>query len=175
VLYFWLRKGREIARADGKGGDFTGVAGAAHGNRRAVCRWLDLAGQSTKAQLLPSGFLTEGSHSMKPLLLTLPLVLLAACSSPGKLKEAPALRLESGKSPSVYMTCLLPKWQAIRSSSTVKEIRFGYRLLVPTTSGETAGVLLETTAADKGSDVSLYRRNPPNPDDAITLAARSCR
>lgn len=38
---------------------------------------------------------------MKPLMLTLPLILLAACSSPGKLKEeAPALRLESGKSPS---------------------------------------------------------------------------
>ncbi|MDH0293551.1 hypothetical protein N7414_30905 [Pseudomonas sp. GD04087] len=112
---------------------------------------------------------------MKPLLLTLPLILLAACSSPGKLKEdAPALRLESGKSPSVYMTCLLPKWQAIRSSSAVKEIRFGYRLLVPAAPGDGTEVLLETTAADKGSDVVLYRRNAPSPDDAITQAARSC-
>ncbi|MFV3370203.1 hypothetical protein ACNFH5_18730 [Pseudomonas sp. NY15435] len=112
---------------------------------------------------------------MKPLLLTLPLILLAACTSPGKLKEeAPALRLESGKSPSVYMTCLLPKWQTIRASATVKEIRFGYRLLVPATAGDTAEVLLETTAADKGSDVALYRRNAPSPDDAITQAARSC-
>ncbi|MBV7585652.1 hypothetical protein KW851_22660 [Pseudomonas sp. PDM33] len=112
---------------------------------------------------------------MKPLLLTLPLILLTACSSPGKLKEdAPALRLESGKSPSVYMSCLLPKWQAIRSSAAVKEIRFGYRLLVPAASGDTAEVLLEATAADKGSDVVLYRRNPPSPDDAITQAARSC-
>ncbi|WP_236198700.1 hypothetical protein [Pseudomonas pseudonitroreducens] len=112
---------------------------------------------------------------MKPLLLTLPLILLAACSSPGKLKEdAPALRLESGKSPSVYMTCLLPKWQAIRSSSTVKEIRFGYRLLIPATSGDSPEALLETTAADKGSDVVLYRRHSPSPDDAITQAARSC-
>ncbi|MDN6859128.1 hypothetical protein QO207_21235 [Pseudomonas sp. CAN2814] len=112
---------------------------------------------------------------MKPLLLTLPLVLLAACSSPGKLKEeAPALRLESGKSPSVYMTCLLPKWQGIRSASTVTEIRFGYRLQVPAASGDTAEVLLETTATDQGSDVALYRRNAPSPDDALTLAARSC-
>ncbi len=112
---------------------------------------------------------------MKPLLLTLPLMLLAACSSPGRLKEeAPALRLESGKSPSVYMTCLLPKWQAIRPPAAVKEIRFGYRLLVPAASGDTAEVLLETTAADKGSDLVLYRRNPPSRDDAITLAARSC-
>lgn len=112
---------------------------------------------------------------MKPLLLTLPLILLAACSSPGKLKEdAPALRLESGKSPSVYMTCLLPKWQAIRSSSAVKEIRFGYRLLMPTTSGDSPEALLETTAADKGSDVVLYRHNAPSQDDAINLAARSC-
>lgn len=112
---------------------------------------------------------------MKALLVTLPLILLVACSSPGRLKEeAPALRLESGKSPSVYMTCLLPKWQAIRSSATVKEIRFGYRLLVPAASGDTAEVLLEATAADGGSDVLLYRRNSPSPDDAITLAARGC-
>lgn len=112
---------------------------------------------------------------MKPLMLTLPLILLAACSSPGKLKEeAPALRLESGKSPSVYMTCLLPKWQAIRSSSAVKEIRFGYRLLVPAASGDGTEMLLETTASDKGSDVVLYRRNAPSPDDPITQAARSC-
>ncbi|WP_315807463.1 hypothetical protein [Pseudomonas sp. C9-3] len=101
--------------------------------------------------------------------------LLAGCTSPGKLKEdAPALRLESGKSPSVYMTCLLPKWQAIRSSSAVKEIRFGYRLLMPTTSGDSPEALLETTAADKGSDVVLYRHNAPSQDDAINLAARSC-
>ncbi|MFS2124537.1 hypothetical protein [Pseudomonas sp. Pseusp97] len=101
--------------------------------------------------------------------------LLAGCSSPAKLKEeAPALRLASGKSPSVYMTCLLPKWQAIRPSAAVKEVRFGYRLLVPASSGDTAQVLLETTATDKGSDVVLYRRSPPSPDDAITLAARSC-
>lgn len=112
---------------------------------------------------------------MKPLLLTLPLILLAACSSPGKLKdEAPALRLESGKSPSVYMTCLLPKWQAIRSSATVREVRFGYRLLLPGTAGDSTEVLLETTAANRGSDVTLYRRNPPSPDDAITQSARSC-
>lgn len=101
--------------------------------------------------------------------------LLAGCTSPGKLKEdAPALRLESAKSPSVYMTCLLPKWQAIRSSSTVKEIRFGYRLVMPATSGDSREALLETTAADKGSDVVLYRRHSPSPDDAINLAARSC-
>jgi len=112
---------------------------------------------------------------MKPLFLTLPLILLAACTSPGKLKEeAPALRLESGKSPSVYMTCLLPEWQSIRPSAAVQEIRFGYRLLVPAASGDIPEVLLETTAADKGSDVALYRRNPPSPDDAITLTARSC-
>ncbi|WP_440466583.1 hypothetical protein ACKI1H_23965 [Pseudomonas sp. YH-1] len=112
---------------------------------------------------------------MKPLMLTLPLILLAACSSPGKLKEeAPALRLESGKSPSVYMTCLLPKWRAIRPASAVKEIRFGYRLLVPAASDDTTEELLEVTAADRGSDVVLYRRNAPSPDDLITQAARSC-
>ncbi|MCG8910396.1 hypothetical protein [Pseudomonas sp. DP-17] len=112
---------------------------------------------------------------MKPLLLTLPLILLAACSSPGKLKEeALALQLESGKSPSVYMTCLLPKWQAIRPLAAVKEIRFGYRLQMSAASGDTTAVLLETTATDKGSDVVLYRRDAPSPDDAITLAARSC-
>jgi hypothetical protein len=101
--------------------------------------------------------------------------LLAGCTSPDRLKEeGPALRLESGKSPSVYMSCLLPKWQQIRPSATVREIRFGYRLLLPSASGATAEVLLETTAADRGSDVLLYRRNAPSPDDAITLAARSC-
>ncbi|MDF3868157.1 hypothetical protein P3W53_27095 [Pseudomonas denitrificans (nom. rej.)] len=106
---------------------------------------------------------------------TLLCALLAGCSSPGELKEdAPALRLESGKSPSVYMTCLLPKWQATRPSVVVKEIRFGYRLLVPVAAGDTAEVLLEATAADKGSDVALYRRNAPSPDDALTLAVRSC-
>lgn len=112
---------------------------------------------------------------MKPRVTLLCALLLAGCTSPGTLKEeAPALRLESGRSPSVYMTCLLPKWQSIRSSAAVKEIRFGYRLLIPAASGDTAEVLLETTAADKGSDVVLYRRNAPRPDDAITLAARSC-
>lgn len=106
---------------------------------------------------------------------TLLCALMAGCTSPGKLKEeAPALRLESGKSPSVYMTCLLPKWQAIRPSSAVQELRFGYRLLVPSASGDTAEVLLDTTAADQGSDVVLYRRATPSPDDAITLAVRSC-
>ncbi|MCP1624360.1 hypothetical protein [Pseudomonas nitroreducens] len=106
---------------------------------------------------------------------TLLCALLAGCTSPGALKEeAPALRLESGRSPSVYMTCLLPKWQSIRASATVKEIRFGYRLLIPAASGDTAEVLLEATAADKGSDVVLHRRHAPSPDDAITLAARSC-
>lgn len=106
---------------------------------------------------------------------TLLCALLAACTSPGKLKEqAPALRMESGKSPTVYMTCLLPKWQALRLSAEVKEIRFGYRLLVPGAAGDTVEVLLEVTAAEKGSDVTLYRRNPPIPDDAITGAARSC-
>ncbi|MFJ3261997.1 hypothetical protein ACIPK7_17250 [Pseudomonas sp. NPDC086581] len=112
---------------------------------------------------------------MNPLLLTLPLILLVACSSPSKLKEdAPALRLESGRSPSVYMSCLLPKWQATRPSAAVKEIRLGYRLLVPVAAGDTAEVLLEATASDKGSDVVLYRRDAPSPDDALTLAARSC-
>ncbi|QIE88546.1 hypothetical protein [Pseudomonas nitroreducens] len=112
---------------------------------------------------------------MKRLLLTLPLILLAACSSPGKLKEeAPGLRMESAKSPSVYMTCLLPKWREIRSSSSVKEIRFGYRLLMPATASDSPEALLEATAADKGSDVVLYRRHSPSPDDAINLAARSC-
>jgi len=101
--------------------------------------------------------------------------LLAGCSSPGKLKEeAQALRLESAKSPSVYMTCLLPKWQGIRASAGVREIRLGYRLIMPTSAGDTAEALLETTAMDKGSDVVLYRRNAPSPDDAITQAARSC-
>lgn len=101
--------------------------------------------------------------------------LLAGCTSPGKLKEeAPGLRMESAKSPSVYMTCLLPKWQAIRSASAVKEIRFGYRLLMPATASDSPEALLEATAADKGSDVVLYRRHSPSPDDAINLAARSC-
>ena len=100
---------------------------------------------------------------------------LAGCTSPGLLKEeAPALRLESGTSPSVYMPCLLPKWQAIRPAASVTEIRFGYRLLLPAASGDAAQVLLETTAADKGSAVALYRRDAPAADDAITLAARSC-
>ncbi|MBB4862321.1 hypothetical protein HNP46_001159 [Pseudomonas nitritireducens] len=109
------------------------------------------------------------------LLVMMLLVLMAGCSSPGRLKEeAPVLRLESGKSPSVYMTCLLPQWQGLRPAATVREIRFGYRLLLPAASADYTEALLETTAADKGSDVVLYRRNAPSPDDAITLAARSC-
>ncbi|MFR0688036.1 hypothetical protein ACLUTX_01435 [Enterobacterales bacterium AE_CKDN230030158-1A_HGKHYDSX7] len=106
---------------------------------------------------------------------TLLCAVLAGCTSPGKLKEeAPVLRLQANHSPSVYMTCLLPKWQELRASAAVQEIRLGYRLIMPSGSGDTAEALLETTAVDKGSDIALYRRNPPSADDAITRAVRSC-
>lgn len=112
---------------------------------------------------------------MNRLLLAAGFAALAACSSPGKLKEeAPALRLDSRKSPSVYMTCLLPQWQSYRASATVAEVRFGYRLLMPDASGRETEALLEVTAAGQGSDVALYRRAAPIPDDAIVRAARAC-
>lgn len=112
---------------------------------------------------------------MKRLLLVVGLAVLAACSSPGKLKdEAPALRLDSGKSPSVYMTCLLPQWQAYRRSAAVKEIRFGYRLLMPDASGHETEAMLEVTATDHGSDVVLYRQAATVPEDAIVHAVRAC-
>lgn len=112
---------------------------------------------------------------MKRLLLVAGLVALAACSSPGKLKEqAPSVRLESGKSPSVYMTCLLPQWQSYRAAATVQEIRLGYRLLMPDASGREAQALLEVTASDNGSDVALYRHAAPVPDDVVGRAARAC-
>lgn len=100
---------------------------------------------------------------------------LAGCSSPGQLKEnAPAIHLATGKSPSVYMTCLLPQWQSYRATATVQEIRLGYRLLMPDVSGCEAQALLEVTASDNGSDVVLYRHAAPVPDDAIGRAARAC-
>ncbi|QRY78449.1 hypothetical protein JVX91_23125 [Pseudomonas sp. PDNC002] len=102
-------------------------------------------------------------------------VALAGCSSPGKLKEeAPAVRLQSTQSPSVYMACLLPRWQSYRPSAAVREIRLGYRLIMPAAAGDSAQALVEVTATDKGSDVTLYRRDSPVPDDAITAAVRSC-
>lgn len=112
---------------------------------------------------------------MKPVAMLLLCAGLAACSSPGLLKEnAPATRLATARSPSTYMTCLLPQWQSYRATASVREIRFGYRLLMPGAAGQAPEALLEVTANDAGSDVVLHRYSATTPGDTIARAVRGC-
>ncbi|MDF3931873.1 hypothetical protein [Pseudomonas citronellolis] len=103
-------------------------------------------------------------------LVALLLLGLAGCQSPGQLKEeAPAQRLQTLKSPPVYRDCLAPKW----AGAAQREIRFGYRLVLPEGQGGEPASLLEVTANERGSLVALYQR-PGVEGDAAERAAREC-
>lgn len=110
---------------------------------------------------------------MRFLLLTSALTLtLAGC---GSTPNNPSVDLETPKAAGDYAQCVLPKWQALKPSTTLTETKGHYKLLA---AGKVSqDDILEVFKGNPNTRVFLYQRAPLASafgQSALEKAAREC-
>ncbi|AXM94746.1 hypothetical protein ACU5P1_11970 [Pseudomonas plecoglossicida] len=106
-------------------------------------------------------------HNLRILFCSALAVSLVGCANPGK----PTASKVTDKTPSEYVACLLPKWQAVAPLTTQKSISHGYRLTAP--SAVTSDEVLEVVEYRKGSRATFYKGSFLS-SDKLRQAARDC-
>ena len=104
------------------------------------------------------------------------LALLAGCVSPGDLEtHKPSISVTTKKDPKQYALCVFPKWQSVRTDSSMVETESGYRLWVA--SNNMADELLDISRVASGSKVVLRQRmawSAMPGRSGVESAVRSC-
>ncbi|WP_207285229.1 hypothetical protein [Pseudomonas sp. FW300-N2A2] len=96
---------------------------------------------------------------MRRTLITLALIALAGCTTPGDLlKGDPSVSKETSKDPKSVALCIYPEWQEYQSTATMSETVDGYRLVSGSDMNGQTNDVLDIKRSANGSTVKLYQR-----------------
>ena len=104
-------------------------------------------------------------------------VLLSGCTSVAEIEHSPeTLSVISGKTPKVYMDCLLSKLADSRKPSTVEPHKDGFRVIVPQklSSGPAAVVTIDERSSGSSIKLQEHLQNFPLRPGDVRKAATTC-